>query len=101
MSRWQSQVYIVADFGHRVREKDDPASGPCPVPQAGCNVPMLPGDLLITREDVWHRTQDIEQDRYLFKLDVRRSPIANDMREASVIGAARFGISEASDTTLS
>ena len=70
------------------------------IEQAGCNVPMLPGDLLITREDVWHRTQDIEQDRYLFKLDVRRSPIANDMREASIIGDARFGISEASDATL-
>lgn len=43
-----------------------------------CDVPLLPGDILITRQDVWHRTQDILQDRMLLKVDMFRPPIPQD-----------------------
>ena len=44
----------------------------------GCNAPLRPGDALVMRSDVWHRTQDIEQDRMLLKLDVYRPLMERD-----------------------
>ena len=40
-----------------------------------CPIPMAPGDLLFFREDVWHRTQDMELDRTSFIMDVLRFPL--------------------------
>lgn len=47
-----------------------------------CDIPLVPGDILITRQDVWHRTQDIFQDRMLLKVDVFRPPIPEDQERA-------------------
>ena len=39
---------------------------------------LAPGDLLFTRDDVWHRTQDLSQDRLALKIDVLRFPREED-----------------------
>lgn len=45
----------------------------------GCEVTMQPGDMLFFREDVWHRTQDIDIDRIalstpIFRVTPRNAP---------------------------
>ena len=45
----------------------------------GCDVPLHPGDVLFWREDVWHRTQDVEVDRVALRIDVLRFPFATDV----------------------
>lgn len=41
----------------------------------GCDIPLEPGDLLFFREDIWHRTQDMNLDRLGLILDVIRYPL--------------------------
>ena len=43
-----------------------------------CDVPLAPGDVLFFREDVNHRTQDVEQDRIALIIDVHRLPLGVD-----------------------
>ena len=45
--------------------------------QLSCVVHLDPGDVLLFREDVWHRTQDESLDRVALILDVLRFPLAN------------------------
>ena len=40
-----------------------------------CDIPLLPGDAVFWREDVWHRTQDVQNDRLALILDVLRFPL--------------------------
>ena len=53
------------------------------IEHSACDVPMLPGDVLITRQDVWHRTQDVDQDRMLLKVDMFRPPLESDLERAT------------------
>ena len=43
----------------------------------GCDIPMDPGDMLFFREDVWHRTQDMDLDRIGLILDILRFPLTS------------------------
>ena len=42
----------------------------------GCAIPMDPGDVIIWREDVWHRTQDMEDNRIALIMDILRWPLS-------------------------
>uniref|UniRef100_A0A7S2DAN9 Uncharacterized protein n=1 Tax=Haptolina brevifila TaxID=156173 RepID=A0A7S2DAN9_9EUKA len=48
----------------------------------GCDIPLDPGDMLFFREDVWHRTQDMDLDRIGLIVDVLRFPL-NSMPAAT------------------
>ena len=42
---------------------------------------MAPGDVLIFREDVWHRTQDVLHDRTALIVDIMRFPLPGSLAE--------------------
>ena len=55
-----------------------------------CVAEMVPGDVLIFREDVWHRTQDVLHDRNALIVDILRFPLASsasDLRPEEVTSA--------------
>ena len=49
------------------------------IDRLGCDMSLAPGDVLFWREDVWHRTQDVESDRVALRIDVLRFPFATDV----------------------
>ena len=46
----------------------------------GCDIPLDAGDVLFFREDVWHRTQNMEFERISFILNVLRYPLPREDR---------------------
>ena len=54
----------------------------------GCKIPMNPGDVLFFREDIWHRTQDMTNDRIGLILDILRFPNCNDRSHPAICRAA-------------
>ena len=58
-----------------------------------CSFAMQPGDALFFREDTWHRTQDMSQDRLAVILDIRRDPEVNVPVPVSKFRAKRLGLS--------
>ena len=43
--------------------------------RVACNIPMDAGDVLFFREDIWHRTQNMDEPRISLILDVLRFPL--------------------------
>ena len=62
------------DRGNWLREWSD-------IERAACDVPLAPGDALFFREDIWHRTQDLQFDRHSLILDVLRFPLDTSARK--------------------
>ena len=62
------------------------------IENVGCNAIMGIGDATLTREDVWHRTQDIKQDRLLLKIDIWRPSLNADRLESRKYGHRRFSV---------
>jgi len=48
------------------------------IEHAACNPLLEAGDILIARQDVWHRTQDFLQDRLLLKFEIPRPILSTD-----------------------
>ena len=48
--------------------------------RVGCDIPLDAGDVLFFREDVWHRTQNMEFERISFILNVLRYPLLREDR---------------------
>ena len=62
------------------------------VERVGCAVEMAPGDVLFAREDVWHRTQDLDLDRVQLKLEVLRLPMEWDYSRNAKTGRIDFHV---------
>ena len=43
-----------------------------------CVIELDPGDMVFWREDVWHRTQDMNQNRISLIMDILRYPLVGD-----------------------
>lgn len=60
------------------------------IERLACDVPLDPGDVLFTRDDVWHRTQDLSQDRLALKIDVLRFAQKTDWNRPAQSGRFDF-----------
>lgn len=60
------------------------------IERLSCPIPLAAGDLVFAREDVWHRTQDLEQDRLALKIDVLRFPEPTDSSRPAKSGRTDF-----------
>ena len=51
--------------------------------ELSCEIPLNPGDMLFFREDVFHRTQDMELNRLSMIMDVLRFPLDDESLNSS------------------